>query len=400
MDGYSISSTDPKFCTPKSCGALTPSCPSNSYKDQAGDACKEVTTLCSNSFLFNSTCKLTCPTGYDLATIQTTPGSVVFAEFTKDADFSLTITQAECVLDTNKDVQWNVQKNVYQTLYCRRTNDAPRNLILSSNVIKEHQPEDTTVGNISANDEDTVVFTIENTDGSNSFYLDGAHLKTKVKFNLRNMLTNIITVKIRATDNASLFTEQDFQIRIENINDPPTDILLSNSVFNDLTNVGYIIGNLSAVDYDEKPPTRKSDFVWTLTDNGNDHFALQGHSIILAKQFDTNQYITSLVIVQCSDEDPINPKSSEKQIYLSRQNINNPVAINFTVASSLEETAVIGTVYGSFRIVDTENNTVTIKDISNNVTKEKFSIRNTKCTHETEGTVCKADIGKFYEAML
>ena len=395
--GYTVSVTDSGKCTPKPCSSLTVGkCPLNSYRDHMGDVCKSVITDCSNRNLFKSKCTFKCPQDYALAKITARVNRKYFAEFINESDFSTVRNSASCGLNGH-NLEWDIDSSDY---YCRRVNDPPRNLELSRTSVKEHEPLDTLVGTISSFDEKLPVkYSMEA--GSNLFYISGQQLLTSKTIKLRELVSDEINITIRATDALSpaYYTIKTFQIDILNVNEAPEDVEISKHNFNDLTNVGDIIGNLTAIDYDTKPFQRSGMFLWTLVENPGNHFKIvNGNALALNSKFtDNNRDFITEIKVQCSDNDLTDPRSHMQKITLFHENTNDPVKISTLNIQAIPESTPVGTVVGQIRIVDSEGDTVTINDLSDEATKAKFQFQNLSC-NLTNGTMnCSSDIGIFLD---
>ena len=164
-------------------------------------------------------------------------------------------------------------------------------------------------------------------------------------------------MKVRATDsvNPSFYIAKTFRVDIINVNDAPRSIQISNSFFNDLTKVGDVIGNLSAIDDDDKPIVRSGVYQWELIGNPNSYFKLVGNSLKLDKPLpDNNKDISLTIKIKCTDKDQVDPKSTTIEIILLRQNKNNPVRVTKRYIPAIPESLAKGEIVGSFQVVDEE----------------------------------------------
>ena len=402
-NGFKVSSTDQTQCSRKNCPPLnTDACPVNSYKDSGGSACKNIIKDCTNGELFQSSCTFKCSQGYTLSKILQIPGRSSFGEYINETDSVSVASNVICILGQSSNLGWDTDPSNY---YCRRNNDAPRYLQLRKLLIKEYEAADTVVGYLSSYDEENdIKYSVESSAGPTFFYIAKNELKTSKMFVLKDMSSNSIILKVRATDNTnpSLYVEKSFRYDIINVNDPPKLIKISNNLFNDLTKVGDVIGNLTAVDYDDKPLVRSGSYKWELAENPNDYFKLMGNLLMLDKPLpDDNKDITFIITIKCTDFDKVDPKSTVVKVTLLRKNKNNPVQITQRHMSPIPESSSKGRVVGSFRVVDDEGDMIVFNDLSSIETKSKFNLTNVNCSlvNETK-MMCDADVGMFSSVNL
>ena len=102
---------------------------------------------------------------------------------------------------------------------------APTDISLSTNSIDENQPINTIIGNFTTTDPDagdthtyTLVAGIGGTDNS-SFNINGNQLRSSVSFDYETKSS--YSIRIRTTDQTSLYYEKVFIITINNVNEPP-----------------------------------------------------------------------------------------------------------------------------------------------------------------------------------
>ena len=395
--GYQVSTSDNKKCSPLPCPSIKHGvCPQDSYSDQGGVVCKNVVNQCTNGLFYKSQCDFKCPNGFGLAKISTIASRSYFAQYINESDFARVSQSTTCNLDQNDNLKWSVGPT--SDYYCRRLNDAPRDLELKKETIKEYDLSNTIAGYLSSYDEQpNVKYSIENT-ASNMFFISGKELKTSQTFKLKDMSSNKIQVKIRATDNQepTLYIEKTFQIEIQNVNDAPVDIEISSTKFDDLTEVGDTIGMLTAKDYDDKPIVRSGNFKWTLLQNPGGHFKIVNNSVILDKLFpDKDKDFYQKIKVECTDNDPTDPKSSSIEITLFHQNSNHPVKITSPNITAITESTKPGTVVGQLHVSDAEGDQLTITDVSDPKTKAKFNLNDAKCSLNNGTNNCVSDIGEL-----
>ena len=169
-----------------------------------------------------------------------------------------------------------------------QNDSAPTDISLSNTNIAENLPSGTVVGNISTTDPDvgnTFTYTLVVGSGStdnNSFTITNNTLYTAASFNYE--VKNSYSIRIRSTDQGSLYFEKIFTILVTNVNESPTDISLSNTNVAENLPSGTAVGNFSTTD-----PDAGNTFTYTLvvgsgsTDNGS--FTITNNTLYSAASF-------------------------------------------------------------------------------------------------------------------
>ncbi|HVN14438.1 MAG TPA: choice-of-anchor D domain-containing protein, partial [Anaerolineales bacterium] len=130
-------------------------------------------------------------------------------------------------------------------------NEAPTDIALSNNAVDENQPVNTSVGTLSATDPDVGnTFTFSFCGGADdaAFGIVGTTLQTAGSFNYE--AKNSYAICVRVTDQNSLTFDKPFTINVNNVNEAPTDVALSNTNADEHQPIGTTIGNLSSSDPD------------------------------------------------------------------------------------------------------------------------------------------------------
>ena len=143
-------------------------------------------------------------------------------------------------------------------------NNPPTNISLSNNTVDENQSVNTVVGILSATDLDagnTFTFSLACAfagadDGS--FNIQGMNLRTSAVFDFETKSTHNIC--IRVTDQGGLTFDKNFAVSVNNLNESPTNISLSNSTVNENQPINTVVGILSATD-----PDAGDTFTFSLT---------------------------------------------------------------------------------------------------------------------------------------
>ncbi|GGI24311.1 beta strand repeat-containing protein [Bradyrhizobium guangdongense] len=151
-------------------------------------------------------------------------------------------------------------------------NEAPTAVLLSNASVAENSAAGTVVGSLSAVDPDagdSAIFTLTDNAGG-LFAISNGNLVTTAPLDYEQAQSHQVTV--RATDSGGLFHETTFIIATTNVNEAPTDILLSNAVIPQNTAVGTVVGALSDVD-----PDAGDTATFTLVNDAGGQFAVDSH---------------------------------------------------------------------------------------------------------------------------
>ena len=156
------------------------------------------------------------------------------------------------------------------------------------------------------------------------------------------------TVVIRATDSSSAYAEFTLTITVENTNDTPTDISLSDNSINENSDIGTTIGTFSTTDQD----TNES-FTYSLVsgngDTDNSDFTISGSDLLSNKVFDYEDKDSYSIRVQTTDN---NGATFQKQFTINITNQNDtPTDISLS-NNSINENSIIGTQIGKFSTND------------------------------------------------
>ncbi len=140
------------------------------------------------------------------------------------------------------------------TLQVINTNDAPTALTLTTTTVYDHQQAGSYIGQFFTTDPDlndvhtySLVTGVGDTDNP-QFYVqnDTLYNVSMVDYTTQS----IYFIRARSTDLGGLFIENTFTINVSNVNDAPTDIILSNNVIVENLPIATFIGTLSVVDQD------------------------------------------------------------------------------------------------------------------------------------------------------
>ncbi|XP_048577481.1 protocadherin Fat 4 isoform X2 [Nematostella vectensis] len=369
-------------------------CPNNTYSDQFMPVCQQCSSSCTGNYT-NSTCSgMTCPSNYKLATIVTKPDSQ-FAELISSADFVNVVTNVTC--KRNETTGFSSWSPDVTRQFCRRLNDPPTNLTLSGNTLLEHAAVGTVIGTFSALDPQVgqeIVFNVT----SSLFSINGTKLQSTWQDpNLNGPISlnnGEVAITIRATDNGNppMWREQEFKVRILDVNDPPGNISLSNHTVNKNAQVGSLVGVFTAIDGDDPTATPSSNFTWELTNSSNGLFKLNGSNLVVAKPLNNVPQNQIQIEVKCTDSgQPFENATQKFVIYLIMYD-DYHASITYRPIS-VKEDASVGTTAGTLTATQSLALPVTLSiNHLNNTVLEKFKIGATTCSITADTATCTADI--------
>src|ERR671937_476769 len=264
----------------------------------------------------------------------------------------------------------NIDVSAGETVTCTFTdtaNQAPTDIQLSNSSIAENQPSGTDVGTLTTTDPDvgdTHTYTLENTGcgggpfpDNSSFQIGGVSndkLQSSASFDFE--VKNSYTICVRSTDNGGLSFDKQFVISITNVNEPPTDITLSNNSIDENKPSGSLVGNLAETGDPDSGETYTFSVVvngCSGTFNDSSNFQTSGSQLQSAVSFNyeaTNSYTICVRV-----NDPGSPNLSfDKQFTITINDVNDPpVAVadgpyNGVIGNTL---AVLGTTGSGPKVV-------------------------------------------------
>ena len=136
------------------------------------------------------------------------------------------------------------------TLTINNTNDAPTGVSLSATAINENS-SGVVIGNLSTSDVDSgdsFTYTLSGDDAS-SFEVVNGQLKLKSSVSANYETKTSYAVTVTSTDSGSATAQQSFTVTVNDVNEAPTAMALSNSTI-DESQLGITVGNLSVTDAD------------------------------------------------------------------------------------------------------------------------------------------------------
>jgi hypothetical protein len=210
-----------------------------------------------------------------LANYQTALRSVTYESTSADPTVTFDRrTISWLVTDANSDLVGAETSVAVTSTISINLNETPTDMALSSATIAENNAANAIVGTLSAmdwNEGDTFTYTLVSGTGdtdNGSFTISGSSLSLTPSANYETQSS--YDVLVRTTDAGGLFYEEAFTISITDVNETPTNIVLSDTMIVENNAANATVGTLSTTDADAG-----DTFTYTLvsgtgsTDNGS-----------------------------------------------------------------------------------------------------------------------------------
>lgn len=234
-------------------------------------------------------------------------------------------------------------------------NDPPSELTLSNTKIAENQPNLSSIGFFSTEDEDiqsgveTFSYTFVDDKGNNDnslFLIEGNELKTNASFDYNQQKFYTIIVKVTDRQQASL-TRQ-FVIEVSDANEPPTEITLSSNIISEAAEIGAKVGEFFTEDPD-KTDTHTYELVEGIGDSDNSKFTIEENEIFLAEKLDFESQQKYYIRIRTTD--PFE-EFIEERFIINIDDANDPPTDFQLTSNTINENLPPRTVIGSFSASD------------------------------------------------
>ncbi|MFM6834040.1 MAG: S8 family serine peptidase, partial [Dolichospermum sp.] len=172
-----------------------------------------------------------------------------------------------------------------------------------------------------------------------------------------------LNVKVIATDKDGANVSDIFTLYVENVNNAPTNLTLSNSTVAENKIVGKVVGNLSTTD-----PDTGNTFTYSLVSGtgatDNSLFTITNNRLKTNSVFDFETKNSYTIRVKTTDQGGL---SFEKQLTIGVSNVNE-TPTNLTLSNStVAENKIVGTVVGNLSTTDPDTgNTFTYSLVTRN----------------------------------
>jgi len=244
------------------------------------------------------------------------------------------------------------------TVNITSVNDNPADISLSPNSIAENAGANATVGTfltIDPDAADTFTYTLVAGDGSTdnaAFNISGTALRASSSFDFETKSS--YSVRIRSTDQGGLYTEKVFTISVTDVNETPTNIILSANSVAENAGANATVGTLSTTD-----PDALNTFTYSLVSGSgstdNAAFNISSNTLLAISNLDYETMSIYSIRVRSTDQSGL---FTEKVFVVKVTNKNEtPTELNIS-SLSIAENSGTDAFIGSLNTVDDYYRTV------------------------------------------
>lgn len=236
------------------------------------------------------------------------------------------------------------------TLTVTDQNVAPTGISLSDTSIAENEAASTSVGTLSTTDSntsDTFTYSIVSIDGSTTdttFAISGNSLVATGSLDFETKSS--YSVVVRTTDQGGLSFDQTFTINVDDINEAPTAIAISDDSVADDSVSGTVVGSFTTTDVDAS-----DTFTYALVsgtgDTDNASFTIVGNELRTATTIDFDTQSSYSIRIQTTDSGG----ETFEQVFTIVQSNEGPTAISLSNAT-VAENGSAGDTVGTFTTTD------------------------------------------------
>ncbi|MDT4961481.1 MAG: large repetitive protein, partial [Pseudonocardiales bacterium] len=239
------------------------------------------------------------------------------------------------------------------TITVTNANDPPTDIALTDTGVAENQPSGTLVGLLSGTDADpldTLGFSLVAGVGSSDnaqFQISGAQLLTGASFDFETKSS--YAIRVRVSDGHTGTFDEQFTISVTDVNDAPTDIVLTPSSVDEALPSGTAVGALTATDQDQPGDTFAYTLVAGAGSADNASFTISDSTVHTAAVFDFNTKSSYAIRVGVTDG---HGGTFQKPLTVTVNNVNQaPTNIALT-AATVAENQPVNTVVGALSATD------------------------------------------------
>jgi len=227
------------------------------------------------------------------------------------------------------------------------TNDAPTDVLLSANSVDEKQAAGEFIGLLRTTDEDAVdnfTYTLVPGTGdtdNGSFIISSDSLFSNASFDV--LVKNQLSVRLRTSDQDNKWFEREFLIFVQDVNDPPSAISISNASTPENTVLNTTIGTFNTTDIDPSQ-TFTYQLVPGSGDDDNGNFIISSNELKSNVLFDYNNQRVHNIRLRSTDQGGLsveqnftinitNSNDAPTNIVLTPNSFNENVAVGSTVSA-------------------------------------------------------------------
>ena len=233
------------------------------------------------------------------------------------------------------------------------SNSAPTNIVLSSSSINENVVSGTTVGGFTTTDVDsgdTFTYTLVTGSGATdnaNFSISGANLLTNTAPDYETKSS--YSIRIQTSDGTATYAKA-FTINIANVNDAPTDIILSSNSINENIATSTSVGILSSTD-DDSGDMFTYSLVSGTGDADNASFSISSANLLTATTLDFETKSSYSIRIQTSDGN----ETYQEVFIISVADVNEAPTNIAISATSIDENVTIGTAVSGLTSTDVDS---------------------------------------------
>ncbi|AKE63138.1 Alkaline phosphatase [Microcystis aeruginosa NIES-2549] len=237
------------------------------------------------------------------------------------------------------------------------SNQAPTDLALSATTVDENVPVNTVIGTFSSTDPDTgnsftysLIAGTGDTDNT-AFSIVGNQLQINNSPDFETK--NSYSIRVKTTDQGGLSVEKTLTITVNDVNETPTDLLLSATTVNENVAPNTVIGTFSSTD-----PDTGNSFTYSLIagtgDTDNSAFSIVGNQLQINNSPDFETKNSYSIRVKTTDQGGL---SFEKTLTITVNDVNenpsNQAPTDLALsATTVDENVPVNTVIGTFSSTD------------------------------------------------
>ena len=233
-------------------------------------------------------------------------------------------------------------------------NENPTLVAVTPNTINERLPVNSLVGDLSTTDPDagdSFSYSLVNGTGSqdNSFFtVVGNKLRSTSIFDFD--VRSTYSVRVRSVDAGGLSVETPLTVQVLNVNDPPTDISLSNATIAENQPVGVptLVGLFSTTDADDVD-TYTYSLVSGTGSSDNSKWQIDNNRLLTNSPLDFEQQISHSIRVRSTDAGGL---FTEKAVAITITNVNEAPTSIILTRNTIAENVPIGTTVGTLSTLD------------------------------------------------
>lgn len=239
------------------------------------------------------------------------------------------------------------------TINVSNVNDAPTDISLSNNLVAENLPTATFIGTLSVVDADLAdTHTLTLVAGAGSTHnalvsITGNTLQTNASYNFE--ANDSLFIRIQANDPLNALYTKTFVIVVTDVNEAPTNIMLSDTTIKEGLPIGTLVGQITSTDEDNGD-THTYSLVAGLGDTDNALFTINSNSLTTAATYSfTNQ--TYSIRVRSTDAGSL---LYEKIVLITVEDSNYVPTDILASTTNFDENIAIGTPVSTLTTIDTD----------------------------------------------